>query len=127
MFIRLVLAVVLVTGLLCATGCGPGKLNVSKTMSLGVVPARSIDLDAQPKPQKLTIEFSSSAVDVSVYVFKFEDAKDEDALVLADPKKALGEKKGKAETFTVDVPENTPVRIVVRSGQKTDVQVKVTN
>ena len=62
-------------GIATASGCGPAKLNQSKTFTLDAGDTQSIDLDAQPKPQKITIEFASSAGDVVVYVFKESDAK----------------------------------------------------
>jgi hypothetical protein len=114
---------------LVLAGCGPAKLDVSKTYSLNVeTPAHSIDLDAQTKPQTINVEFSSSEGDVSVLVFKKSDVPTDDDLLIAEPKKAIAMKKGKTETFTVDIPENTPVRIIVRMElKKTDVQLKVTN
>src|SRR6266700_2315065 len=91
-------------------GCGPAKLDESKTLSLsGETPAKSIDLDAQSKPQTITVDFSSSAGDVSVLVFKKSDAPTDDDLLSAPPNKAIAMKKGKADTFTAEIPENTPV------------------
>ena len=116
--------------LLFATGCGVAKLNATKTLTLDKeVSVRSVDLPAQKKAQKVTVEFSSSDGEVFVGAFKQEDAKDEDAMTTAAPSKALGSKKGKADSFTVDVPENTAVRVIVRghTAAKTDVTVKVTN
>ena len=126
MFVRLAPAALC---LLFLAGCGPAKLNVEKSLVLdGEYPARAIDLDAQSKPQKITVEFSSSEGEVTVLVFKAEDAKTEDDILFADPKKALDFKKGKEGSFAVDVPEKTATRVFARAeGKKTTVQVKVKN
>ncbi len=115
-------------GLFLAAGCGPAKLNESKTLSVESGAPVAVDLVAQPKPQKVTVEFSS-AEEVSVFVMKEEDAKGEEGLLNADVNKAkaLATKKGKGETFTVDVPANTAVRVVFFTRKKTDVKVKLTN
>ena len=78
--------------------------------------------------QKITVEFSSSASEVVVYLIK--DFKEDDGLNTT-PSKAqiLKEEKGKSGSFSVDVPENTATRIAVRghTAAKTNVTVKVTN
>jgi hypothetical protein len=116
-------------GLLVA-GCGPAKLNETKTLTLDKeTMATSLSLSAQPKPQTITVEFSSSEGEVTVGVFKQDDIKDNDEMATVALGKALGHKKGKSESFTVDVPENTATRVVARghTAAKTDVTVKVTN
>lgn len=115
--------------LLFVAGCGPAKLKVSQTLNLDAGDIKSIDPPAQPKPQKITIEFASSAGEVSVYVLKEADAKGDTGLINAEAnkEKALASKRGTNETFTVDVPENTAVRVIFVAGKKTDVTVKVTN
>jgi hypothetical protein len=108
------------------SGCGPAKLNQTKTLSVDVGEARAIDLDGQPKPQKVNVKYSSPE-EVSVLVFKEVDARGDDMLDAGEGK-ALGKSKGKDGTFSVDVPENTPVRVVVRgSPKKTDVKLEITN
>ena len=116
-------------GLFAASGCGPAKLNQSKTISIDAGDTQAMDLDAQPKPQKITVEFASSAGEVSVYVYKEADAKGEPGLLNAEANKAkaLASKKSKGETFTVDVPENTAVRVIFQADKKADVTVKLTN
>jgi hypothetical protein len=117
-------------GLLLVAGCGPAKLNESKVLTLDDNnSARAVILPAQSKPQKITVDYSSSDGDVSVYVFKEEDLPKEDPLITAPPAKALGKHQGKQGNFTVEVPANTPTQVVVRSAtaKKTDVTVKVTN
>ncbi|MBP3957232.1 hypothetical protein J8F10_18380 [Gemmata sp. G18] len=116
-------------GLFLATGCGPAKLDQKTVVSVDAGDTKSIDLDAQPKPQKITIDFSSSAGSVSVYVFKEADAKGEKGLedAEANKAKALAAKESKGEAFAVDVPENTAIRIIFFATKKTDVTVKLTN
>ena len=116
--------------LLPAAGCGVATLNETKTLTLDKeVSVRSLDLPVQKKAQKVTVEFSSSDGEVFVGLFKQEDTQDDETKSVAPASKALGGKKGKAETFTVDVPENAAVRVIVRghTAAKTDVTVKVTN
>lgn len=114
---------------LVIAGCGPAKLEISRTYKLdGENPAQTIELEAQSKPQTINIEFSSSDGDVTVLVFKKSEAPPADDALIAEEKKAMVAKKGKAESFTVDIPENTPILIILRMGvKKTDVQFKVTN
>ncbi len=117
-------------GLFLATGCGPAKLNETKTLSVEPGAPVAVDLAAQPKPQKVTVEYSS-AEDVTVLVMKEADAKGEEGLINADiptnKAKALASKKGKGETFTADVPENTAVRVIFSGNKTTKVNVKLTN
>jgi len=114
-------------GLLLAGGCGPPKLNESKTYTLEPGDANVLDFSAIPKPQKITVEFTASAADVSVYLIK--DFKGNDGLN-EPPKKEqiLESKQGKSGSFSVDVPANTATRVVVRAtSAKTEVTVTVTN
>jgi hypothetical protein len=121
------LAVVAI-GTFFLAGCGPSKLNENRKIEIEDGEAKAIELPAVSKPQKVNVEFNSSESDVSVYVFKEEDAKGTDGLLGADPKKALGSKKGKSDSFSVDIPENTATRVVVRGAyKKTEVQLKITN
>lgn len=115
---------------LLLTGCGPAKLNETKTLKLDKeTMATSLSLPAQSKPQTITVEFNSSEGEVTVGVFKKEDIKTDDDMTTVALSKALASKKGKSESFTVDVPENTATRVVARghTAAKTDVTVKVTN
>ena len=115
------------SALLFAAGCGPAKLNESRTYSLNAGEAQILDLPAISKAQKVTVEFTSSAVDVSVSLIK--DFKESDGLDTPPSKtQTLAEKTGKDGSFVVDVPENTATRVVVRGANaKTDVTLKVTN
>ena len=122
----------LAISILLLAGCGPAKLDVSKTYNVGPNnPAQGIELAAQSKPQTINIEFSSSAGEVSVYVLKKSDYPDPDGndLVTADSKKAIAAKKGKAESFSAEIPENTAVWVAILNvgSEKSDVQIKINN
>jgi hypothetical protein len=124
------LSIAVAFGLVFLTGCGAGKLDETRTLSLDVGDAaKSIDLQAQSKPQTINVEFSSTGSEVSVYLFKEEDAKGEDGLTSANPTKALAKKtNSKGDSFSAEVPPNTATRLIVRSGgSKTDVKLKITN
>jgi hypothetical protein len=119
-----------IAALVLLSGCGAGKLDVSKTMALGAnVEAMSIDLDPQSKPQTLYIEFTSNGGEVSVYVFKEEDAKGEEGIAVARPTKAIAKKMdSKGDNFTAEIPANTATRVIVRCGGRTaEVKIRVTN
>ncbi len=114
--------------LVVATGCGPKPINENKTFTLDTqVSAAGMVIPAQKKATKLTVEFTSSTGDVAVYLFKQSDVPTDEAMGEVPSDKKLGSKRGKSETFTVDVPENTAVRLVVRehTAAKTEVAVKV--
>ena len=120
---------ILVLAGLVLPGCGPGKLNESRTWELDGGESRALDLPAVSKPQKINVEFSSSEGDVSAFVFKEEDVKGEDGLRNADTnaKKAIASETSKEKTFSADVPENTATRVIIFSKRKTTVNLKVTN
>ena len=118
----------LALGTLPFIGCGPSKLNETKTWEIEVGDGKALDLPAVSNKQTLNVEFSSSDSDVWVGVIKEEDAKGEDAIVSSASSKALKSAKGKGETFTVDVEPNTATRVIVRdAGKKTTVKLKVSN
>ncbi|HEY1189823.1 MAG TPA: hypothetical protein VGE74_19395, partial [Gemmata sp.] len=122
MFARLA-TVACAIGLFAFAGCGPAKLNISEKYPLEAGLPKGIDLTAQPKPQKITVEFTSSAGEVSAFVFKTSDGE-----IWEEPEnnkdKALATKKGASGTFSVDVPANTATRVVFWSLKKTEVNVK---
>ena len=129
MLLRIVPVAVFALGSLFLAGCGPSPLNENKTLTLDKeYGARAIDLPAVSKPQTINVEFTSSDGDVTVLLFKEEDAKGDnmDAFPSA---KSLAQKRSKAASFSVEVPANTPTRIVVRqaAAEKTDVQLKINN
>jgi hypothetical protein len=127
MFLRLASVAAVAAGLVILSGCGPATLNFSKAYKMEPGRAEGPIFDKQSKPQKLTINFTSSDGEVTVLLFKSEDVTELNIFDL-DPKKALGFKSGAGETFVVDVPENTETRIVIRDAKKaTNVDLKVTN
>lgn len=117
-------------GSFLAAGCGPGKLDQTRTVTLDTeTGAQVIFLGAQPKPQTITVDFSSSDKEVRVLVFKRQDAKTPEEGFEADPKLALASKQAQADTFSVEVPADTALAVVIRGAQapKTSVTVKLTN
>lgn len=126
---RLAPAVVLVAGFAFVAGCDRNaRLEVKNSYDIAPQEGKAMLLDPQPKPQKFTVEFKADN-DVTVLVFKDSDIPaGEDGIEKADAKKALGQKKGKADSFTVDVPEKTGTQIVMREAtKKTKVELSVTN
>lgn len=128
MLVRSLSVALMVAGCTFLVGCTRNaKLEVTKSYDVAPGEAQAIELDPQPKAQKLTVDFKS-AEDVNVLVFKQADCKDDDALLTADAKKALASKKGKTESFGVDIPENTATRVVVRDpAKKTKVDITISN
>ncbi len=126
MTVRPVLALIAL-GWLTVAGCGPAKLNENKTYTLEAGDAQRLDLQAITKAQKITIEFKSSASKVNVYLIK--DFKEQDGLDTAPSKaQTLEHQEGKEGNFSVEVPEKTATRIVIRGANaKTEVTLKVTN
>jgi len=115
-------------GALALIGCGPSKLNENKTWEMDTGEGKALDLPAVSQKQTVTVEFSSSDGDVSVYLFKEEDAKGEDGILGSEKSKALKAVRSKGETFTQEIEPNTATRVIVRSVEKkTTVKLKVTN
>jgi hypothetical protein len=112
-------------GLVALSGCGPAKLDVTKTYTMDGTPQLVI-LDAQPKPQKITVEFESTGAEVTVLLIKKSDCPEgEEAFV--PTAKAIASKKDKSGTITGEVPEKTETLVIVRGGTKTDVKLHITN
>jgi hypothetical protein len=114
-------------GLSLAAGCAPPKLDESRAYKLETGGAEVMDLPAVSKAQKVTIDFTSSASDVTVYLIK--DFTGKDGLdTMPSKAQILESKTGKSGNFSVDVPANTATRVVVRGANaNTDVTLKVTN
>jgi hypothetical protein len=123
------LLVALLPVVLVTAGCGPTKLNENKTYTLdSKVSAHTLIIPPPSKAMKVNVEFSSSDGDVTVLLVKSDDVKGEDGLLSLERAKALAWKRGKADNFTVDVPEKTGTQVIVRehTAAKTDVNLKVT-
>ena len=118
---RILTVAVLVSGL---AGCSAPKLEQSKDYEMDAGSYQDMILDKQSKPQKITVEFSSTAGSVTVGAYKAEDAKN---ITNTDPKKALTEQNGKQGTLNFEVPANTETHIIIGSNGKTQVKVSVTN
>lgn len=115
-------------GVVLATGCGPGKLDLQESYKLADG-AQILKLDAQPKPQTLRVQFESSNSPITVLVARASDLKkDEDADVIM-PKDALGFKKDEQSgELAVEVPANTATWVILRNPRKeTTVKVHLTN
>jgi hypothetical protein len=110
-------------------GCGPAKLDVTKTYELSPGDAKALELPAQPVAQTIHVEFTSTADKVSVFLYKEADAKGENGFTSADSTKALGKVlDSKGDKFSAEVPANTATRLIVYSGPRTtSVTVTVNN
>lgn len=119
---------VLVGWVLGSAGCGPARLNQSKEYTMDVGEARALDLQPQRQAQKLTVEYVVSNGEARVLVFRAEDAPGDQGLLDTPASKALASHRGSKGDFTVDVPANTAVRVVVRDlTRQATVTLKVTN
>jgi hypothetical protein len=122
------LAAAIAVGLIFASGCGPAKLSDNRTLRMDGGEDQILELDPQPKPQKINVDFSSSGVDVSVFLYKEEDLRGKEGTAGANPAKALGKvEKAKEGHFSVEVPPNTATKVIVQSMKKTEVKIKLSN
>jgi len=111
-------------------GCGPAKLNDTRTLNLdGFGDIQVLELDPQPKPQTIRVEFSTSGGEVSVFLYKEEDVRGNEGVVNANPAKAIAKStKKKEDNISAEVPPNTATRVVIECGsKKTEVKIKITN
>ena len=94
MVTRAAVSVVVAVGFLTAAGCGPAKLDETRTYTLDpkADSARALDLPAQPKPQTVTVEYTSSEDGIEVGLYKAADVGKD---LLVTPSKALKAEKGK--------------------------------
>src|SRR5258707_12786173 len=109
-------ACLLAAGMVVLSGCGPGKLDVNKTMELEGGEVKSIILDAQSHPQTMTVEFETNGGLVNVGLFKDADAKDLNTIQFSKALKS--EKQSKKGTFSVELPEKTAAQVVVETAAK---------
>jgi len=124
---RILLFLVLPIGLAALSGCGPDRLDFSKTVAYdpGSEPP-AFDLDPQSKPQTFTVKYESTTEPVTVAVYKAEDAQD---VYRVKPTTALGYESGKTSgTFTVPIPAKTAVRVVLSGpSKKTEIKLQLSN
>jgi hypothetical protein len=117
-------SIVLAAGVFALSGCGPAKLDVTKSYTLDGLP-QMVLLDPQPKAQKITIDFEAGA-EVTVLLMKKSDCPEgEEGFVPVA--KAIAYKKEKSGSFSGDLPEKTEGMVVVRGGNKIDVKLHITN
>lgn len=125
MFIRPAL-LVSVAALFLLAGCRP-RLDEKRTYTLEPGVPQAMDLPAISRPQRVMVEFTSSACDISVYLIK--NFKDEDGLDIPPKKEqTLEMKQGKSGALSADISPDTKTRVVVRDATKTtEVTLHVTN
>lgn len=113
--------------LLVVIGCGQ-RLNVEKTIKLDVGDVNEISVDAPSGEQKVSVEVSSSASEINVYVVLEENLAHVKANVQSpDPAKVLaGKAKIKEETLEATIPAGKKYAVVIGAARKpTEVKLKV--
>ena len=111
--------------LVALSGCGPAKLDVTKDYT--VDEPKIVLLDAQSKPQKITVEFESNSPITVLLIKDSEIPKDEDGSLTPTNKAMMSKAGEKSGSFTADVPENTATRVVVKSNTTSKVKLHITN
>jgi hypothetical protein len=116
----------LALGALLASGCGPAKLDETKSYEVTPGETKLISLQAQPKPQRITVEYESDQ-SVEVAVFKSDDVKNPDADLPMS--KALAVEKAKTSgTLAVDLGPDVATTVAVSAlSKKATVRVHLTN
>lgn len=111
--------------LLVPAGCGPAKLDETKTWTLEPGDVQSITSPAQPRPQRITVEFESNEP-VDVGIFKADDATNLNSLPVS---KALAIERNKTTgTLTADLGPDVSTTVTVGAlSKKATVKVHVTN
>ncbi len=117
------------------TGCGPGKLDETKSFTLDFKgePGKSFTLPSQSAEQALTVEVTADhEVDVFVVPAKNQKDFDEAFNYKGRSEKSIASKKGvKTDSLTATVPPNEEVAVAVymsaSNSEKTSVQLKMTN
>lgn len=110
---------------LAPAGCGPAKLDETKTYSVTAGDTQMMILPKQPKPQRITVEYESNQpVDVAIY--KSEDVKEGEAMPTS---KALGIDRAKEKgTVTADLAPDVATTVTVTGlGKTATVKVHVHN
>jgi hypothetical protein len=119
---------VLAVGLVALSGCGPARLEETKTLAADPAESPYLELPAQPVPQTIKVEYDSSACEVDIGLYKASEVREGNE-GHADVKKAMkGESGKKSGSFSVDVPEKTATKLIINSAKvKTNVKVHLTN
>lgn len=125
-----VCGVVLGAGLLALSGCGPAKLEVSKTKAIEPLDYELIGLNKQGQDQKITVEIDATEP-VNVLLIDSSAEKGFELLSPTDQegKAKYGKKKAiKKDSLTADVPANTAVTVAIGGGtKKSEVKFTITN
>jgi hypothetical protein len=111
---------VLLAGLVTLSGCGPAKLEVSKTKTVEAADYELVGLPKQSQEQKITIEVDATEP-VNILVIDSSAEKGFDGLAPADQvaKGKYGKKTNvKKDSLTADVPANAAVTVAIGGGTK---------
>ncbi|HEX4607475.1 MAG TPA: hypothetical protein VH092_04645 [Urbifossiella sp.] len=117
---------VVAVALFAAAGCGPAKLDEKKSYEVDPRETKFVTLPAQPKPQRLTVEFESDEP-IEIGVYKDDDIKDREA-PLPTSKAFVVEKTKTSGTVTVDLGPDVSTTVTVTAlGKKANVKLHMTN
>lgn len=104
------------------------KLDASRKVELESAETYAFWLAAEPAPQVVTVEFTSSDCPVSVSVFNASDPSGKDAFLAGDTNKAIATTTAKSGKLVAAVPARTEVWVLVGGVTKnTSVDVKLSN
>jgi hypothetical protein len=111
---------------LTPSGCGPAKLDETKTYTLPPGETKPLTLPAQPRPQRLTVEFEADNP-VEVGVYKTADVSDPDAPLPTG--KALAIERAKdSGVLSVDLGPDVSTTVTVTAlSKQTNVKLHLTN
>ena len=122
--------ILLLLALLVCGGCQK-PLNEQKTLTMGPGDVRKIEIDAPRREQAVTVTFTSSATEVSVYLVTAQDGdKGLEALTNYKPLSATLAEKKKAKTGTLEatIPAKTGFAILLAGATRdTSVDLKITS
>jgi hypothetical protein len=120
------LLVLAAVAFLAPSGCGPAKLDETKSYSLNPGDTQTLALPAQPRPQRLTVDFDADNP-VEVFILKTADVSDPDAPLPTG--KALAIERAKASgTLSVDLGPDTATTVAVTAlSKQTNVKLHLTN
>jgi hypothetical protein len=107
-------------------GCGPAKLDITKTYKVVPGDTQFVILPAQPKPQRITVEYEADQP-VEIGVYKSDDVKDQDT-ALPTSKALKVEKATTTGTVAVDLNPDVSVTVTVTGlGKEAGVKLHITN
>lgn len=111
--------------LLAPAGCGPAKLDETKSYQLTPGDTQMMILPKQPKPQRITVEYESDQP-VEVGIYKSEDVKEDSH---PPSSKALAIDRAKASgTISADLSPDVATTVTVSAlGKQANVKLHVHN